>query len=279
MSLGVFLAVLAAALLHAAWNAIIKTGASRVGAMVILSVSEIAIGLAVSSTRPLPAGPILFWLAASGVFHLIYKTFLTFAYEHGDLSRVYPLARGTAPLAVLLIGALFLGEHVHPVEAIGILVLGGGILALASGVIFSSESRRLVPYAFGAAIGTAGYTMVDGFGARVAGDGPGYVGWLFVVDGCTYLALMLALRGRTIVPPLGRDWLWGAIGGAASYGAYAIAVWAMTVAPIPLVAALRETSILFAVLIGWIVFGERMTPGKWIAVALIVAGVVLTRLA
>ncbi len=278
MTIGVFLAVLGAALLHAIWNALVKTGSSRVQAMVILSVAEIVIGLAVSAPRPLPVMAVLPWLAASGVFHLIYKTCLTFAYEHGDLSRVYPLARGTAPLAVLIVGAAFLGEAVAPAEAIGIVILGAGILLLASGVLFSDESRRLLPYAFGAAFGTAGYTMVDGLGARVAGDGPLYVGWLFVIDGITYLALMLAMRGTSLLVAPRRAWISGALAGVASYGAYAIAVWAMTRAPIPLVAALRETSILFAVLIGWLAFGERMTRGKWLAVGLIAAGVVVTRL-
>jgi drug/metabolite transporter (DMT)-like permease len=272
------MAVLGAAFLHAAWNAFIKIGRSRVGAMIILSVAEIVIGLAVSATRPLPAGQVLWWLAASAAFHLTYKTCLTFAYEHGDLSRVYPLARGTAPLAVLVVGALFLSETVDVAESLGIVILGTGILVLASGVFRRSESLRLLPYAFGAAFGTAGYTIVDGFGARVGGDGPGYVGWVFVIDGITYLAFMLALRGTRAVPPHGREWVFGMAGGVASYGAYAIAVWAMTVAPIPLVAALRETSILFAVLIGWLAFGERITRSKWLSVGLIVGGVVVTRL-
>jgi drug/metabolite transporter (DMT)-like permease len=278
LSIGIFLAVLGAAFLHALWNGLVKTGGSRAGAMAILSVAEIAIGIVASVARPLPGADVLPWLAASAVFHLIYKTCLTFAYEHGDLSRVYPLARGTAPMAVLVIGALFLGEVVSATEAAGILVLGAGIVLLASGVLRGDESRRLLPFAFGAAFGTAGYTLVDGLGARVAGDGPLYVGWLFAIDGVTYLALMLALRGRGILVAAPRGWGVGAVAGLASYGAYAIAVWAMTRAAIPLVAALRETSILFAVLIGWLAFGERMTRGKWISVALIAAGVALTRL-
>jgi len=282
VSFGVFLAVLGAAFLHALWNALVKTGTSRAQAMAIVSVSEIAIGLAVSAARPLPAGPVLWWLAASGAFHLIYKTCLTYAYDHGDLSRVYPLARGTAPLAVLIVGALALGEAVSATEAAGIAILGAGILLLASGVVRSGESARLLPFALGAAVGTAGYTIVDGFGARAAGDAPGYVGWLFVIDGLSFLALMAVLRGRAALPPpsraRARDWVNGFVGGAASYAAYAIAVWAMTLAPIPLVAALRETSILFAVLIGWLAFGERMGGAKWLSVALIAGGVALTRL-
>jgi drug/metabolite transporter (DMT)-like permease len=278
MTTGVFLAVLGAAFLHALWNALIKTGESRVGAMVILSVWEIVIGLALCLLHGLPDAAVLPWLAGSACFHLLYKTGLTFAYAHGDLSRVYPLARGTAPMAVLLIGAVFLGEAVHPREAAGIVVLGAGILVLASGVFRSGESRALVPFALGAACGTAGYTMVDGFGARAAGDAAAYVTWLFVLDGLSYLVLMAVLKGREAWPGPGRAWAVGAVGGAASWGAYAIAVWAMTVAPIPLVAALRETSILFAVMIGRIAFGERMGTGKALSVAMIVAGVALTRL-
>lgn len=278
MTTGVFLTVLGAAFLHALWNALIKTGDSRVGAMVIMSVWEIVIGLAMSLPHGVPGGTVLPWILASGAFHLLYKTCLTFAYDHGDLSRVYPLARGTAPMVVLAVGALALGEPVAGNEALGILVLGAGILGLASGVARSGESRALLPYAMAAAAGTAGYTLVDGLGARVGGDPAAYVAWLFVLDGCTYLVLMGALRGRAVVPRARRAWVLGGVAGLASYGAYAIAIWAMTVAPIPLVAALRETSILFAVLIGMVVFRERMTAGKWGSVALIVAGVALTRL-
>ncbi len=277
MTAGVFLAVLGAAALHAAWNAIIKSGTSRAGAMAILSVWEIVVGAGLALPQGLPGAPVLPWLAASALFHLIYKTGLTFAYDRGDLSRVYPLARGTAPLAVLVIGVLVLGEGVGALEAAGILVLGAGILTLAAGAL-RGENRGLVPFALLAAVGTAGYTLVDGLGARVSGAPGAYVAWLFVLDGASYLALMAALRGRRALPPVGADWAWGALGGAASWGAYAIAVWAMTVAPIPLVAALRETSILFAVLIGRVLFGEPITPGKAAALALVLAGLALTRL-
>jgi drug/metabolite transporter (DMT)-like permease len=125
---------------------------------------------------------------------------------------------------------------------------------------------------------TAGYTMVDGVGARVSGDAVTYVAWLFVFDALIFTPVALRLRGRRVLMVSGRTWALGALASTASYGAYAIAVWAMTVAPIALVAALRETSILFAVLIGWLAFGERMDRVKALAAALIVSGVVLTRL-
>ena len=211
----VLLAVLGSAFLHAMWNSLVKTGASRLGAMVVLSVCEVPIGLAVAALRPLPALDVVPWVLASGLVHFFYKFFLTYAYERGDLSRVYPIARGTAPLVVALLSGAVLTDVVTPVEFAGISLLGFGILMMAQGVFAQGENRRLIPFA---------------------------------------------------------------LGSAASYGAYGISVWAMTVAPIALVAALRETSILFAVLIGWLGFGERMTRGKGLAALVIVAGVVITRL-
>lgn len=279
MSFTVFLAVLAAAMLHAGWNALIRVGTSRIGAMIVLSVGEAVIGLAVVATQPLPAVAVWPWILASVVIHTAYKTFLAFAYEHGDLSRVYPLARGTAPMITLVVGGLWLAETVRPTELAGILVLGAGILMLARGVWTDGESRRMLPYAFGSACATAAYTLVDGLGARVAGNNATqYVGWMFFIDGVVFAVMMLALRGRSSMPGAGRVWLAGSLAAAASYVAYAVAVWAMTIAPIALVAALRETSILFAVLIGWLAFGERMTPAKALSVGLIASGVVLTRL-
>lgn len=278
MTLGVLLAVLGAAALHALWNALIRVGSSRIGAMVILSVMEIPIGLAVVLLRPLPPVDVVPWVLAAGVAHFGYKFFLAHAYEVGDLSRVYPIARGAAPMIAALAGLFLLADAVRPIEYLGIAVLGLGILTMARGVFTDGESRRLLPYALGSALATASYTLIDGMGARVSGDAIAYVGWIYVVDGILFAAGMVALRGRGVLCGGARAWATVGAASVASYGAYAISVWAMTVAPIALVAALRETSILFAVLIGWLVFGERMTPNKALAAALIVGGVILTRL-
>ena len=278
MSLGVFLAVLGAAFLHAAWNALIKLGTSKLGGMVIFSVVSVGIGLVVVASRPLPQPEVWPWLAGSVLIHVSYKTFLALAYEQGDLSRVYPIARGAAPLMVLGAGAVLLPDRLNGAEVAGVLLMGAGILAMARGVFTGGESRRLLPFALGSACATAGYSLVDGIGARVSGDAIAYVGWLFVVEGVLFTALVLALRGRHVIPAGARAWGVGALAAAASYAAYAISVWAMTVAPIALVAALRESSIFFAVLIGWLAFGERMRSEKVVAAMLIVAGVALTRL-
>ncbi|EYD72651.1 EamA family transporter [Limimaricola hongkongensis] len=278
MSLPVFLAVMLAALLHASWNAMIKLGASKVAGMVILALVQGVMGLAVALTRPFPEAEVWPWVAASAICHAVYNTFLAFAYEHGDLSRVYPIARGAAPMAVLVASALFLSDAIEPMSVAGVLVLGLGILGMARGALGSGESRRLIPYALGAAAGTAGYTLVDGLGARVSGDPIAYVGWLFVAQALLFPPMAFAMRGRGLLRVSARVWGQGALAAVASYGAYAIAVWAMTLAPIALVSALRETSILFAVLIGWAAFGDRMDRTKAVSAALIVSGVVLTRL-
>jgi drug/metabolite transporter (DMT)-like permease len=278
MSFGVLLAVLGAAFLHALWNALIKTGASKVGGMIVLSVFEVPIGLAVAATQA-PLNPAAIpWVLAAACAHFAYKLFLTFAYERGDLSRVYPIARGTAPMVVALIGWLWMIDPMTPGQWGGIVVLGLGILWMARGAFTSGEDRRLVPLALGSAAATTCYTLIDGMGARVAGDAVAYIAWVFVADGFLFPLAMLAVRGRQVIPRGGRTWSLGLVASAASYGAYSVSVWAMTVAPIALVAALRETSILFAVLIGWLIFGERMDRGKAVAAGLIVAGVVVTRL-
>ena len=274
----VLLAVLGSAFLHALWNSLVKTGASRMGAMVILSICEVPIGLGVAAFRGLPEGSVLPWVLASGLVHFFYKFFLTFAYERGDLSRVYPIARGTAPLVVALLSGVVLADIVTPIEFAGITMLGIGILMMAQGVFAQGENRRLIPFALGSAAATAAYTLIDGQGARIAGDAVGYVAWVFVVDGAGFALGMLAWKGLAVLPRTAKPWATGALAGVSSYGAYGISVWAMTVAPIALVAALRETSILFAVLIGWLGFGERMTRGKGLAALVIVAGVIVTRL-
>ncbi|TCS67544.1 EamA-like transporter family protein [Primorskyibacter sedentarius] len=278
MSLTVFFAVLAAALLHAGWNALIKLGASKMTSMLILTLVQAGMGGIIAMAYPLPSGEIWLWLLASGVFHSGYKLFLAYAYEQGDLSRVYPIARGAAPLIVTLVSGLLLADIILALEYFAIAILGLGILLMAHGVFQNGESRRLVPLALGSALMTAGYSLVDGLGARAAGNAAMYVAWLFIFDGLFFTPICLALRGRTVLTARRPDWVLGSLAAAGSYAAYAIVVWAMTQAPIALVTALRETSILFALLLGWLFMGDRIDRTKALAAALIVLGVVLTRL-
>ncbi|KAF0171915.1 MAG: DMT family permease [Rhodobacteraceae bacterium] len=278
MSFGILLAVLGSAFLHALWNALIKTGTSRLGAMIILSIGEVPIGLAVAAFCPLPAPEVWKWVLMAGCAHFFYKSFLTYAYDHGDLSRVYPIARGAAPLIVAIFGTVLLADRLTLHEFAGIAILGLGILLMAQGIFSNGENRKMLPYALGSACATATYTMLDGTGARVAGDAIAYVAWVFVADGLLFSLGMLTWKGLDVLPRDRKAWGSGLLAAAASYGAYGVSVWAMTKAPIAVVAAVRETSILFAVLIGWLVFGEKMTRGKALAACVIVSGVILTRL-
>lgn len=278
MTTTVFFAVLGAALLHAGWNAIIKTGGNKQTTMMIFTIWQGLIGLGVVVWFPWPTAQVWPWLLASGVIHMFYQLFLAYAYEQGDLSRVYPISRGSAPLIVLAVGAIFLSDVVRVTEYIGIAVLGMGILLMAGGALRAGESRRLIPYALGAAVATAGYTLVDGIGARIDGNPVGYVGWILLMSAFFFVPAALVLKGPTVARAPWSVWRRGIVPAAASLAAYGIVVWAMTQAPIALVAALRETSILFAVLIGWLVFGEKMGALKATAALLIVSGVALTRI-
>jgi len=277
MSFAVFAAVLFAALLHASWNAVVKTGASKITGMVIVALGSGVIGALVVVGRPMPALGIWPWLVASGLIRTAYMLFLSYAYEQGDLSRVYPIARGAAPLFVLLAGAFLLADVISARELTGILVLGAGILLMARGAFSNGESRRLVWFALGSALATAAYSIVDWIGARLSGDPVTFVSWALLRTAVFFVPVALVRHGGGVMRATGRVWGMGAVASVSAFVAYGIVVWAMTQAPIALVTALRETSILFAVMIGWWFFGERMDRGKMVAAGLIVGGVVLTR--
>jgi drug/metabolite transporter (DMT)-like permease len=278
MTLGVLIAVLCAALLHASWNAIIKFGDDKFQGMVLLSVAHGIIGMVMIAFSPMPTMGAIPWLAASVALHLWYKFFLSSAYERGDLSRVYPIARGAAPMMVLIISGLFLTDIITVQEVAGIIAVGIGILVLARGVFTNGETVTLLPFALASAVGTAGYSIADGIGAREYGDPTGYLGWLFFIDATLFTIWGIQRRGWSVFPTAPRIWIWGGVAGLISVLAYWIAVWAMTQAPIALVVALRETSVIFAVLIGIIFFGEKADRGKLIATIIIISGILLMRL-
>jgi drug/metabolite transporter (DMT)-like permease len=278
MTLGVLIVVLCSAVLHASWNAIIKFGDDKFQGMVLLSVAHGVIGLMMIAAFPMPALAAIPWLVASVAFHLWYKVFLSSAYERGDLSRVYPIARGAAPMLVLIISALFLNDVISGNEVASIIAVGVGILILARGVFTSGETVALLPFALASAVGTAGYSITDGMGARVSGDASGYVGWLFFLDAFLFTLWGIQRRGWAIFPKETKVWALGFVAGLASVLAYWIAVWAMTKAPIALVVAIRETSVIFAVLIGILFFGEKADRGKFIATVIILGGILLMRL-
>jgi drug/metabolite transporter (DMT)-like permease len=275
MTLTVFLAVLCAALLHAGWNALVKLGIDRFSSILLLALVQGAIALLLLPFFAAPARAAWPWVLLGSSLHSGYKLFLIRAYGKGELSQIYPLARGTAPLIVAVAGALFLGESPTPVRAAAVLAIAGGILLMAAK---GGLGRIALAWALGTAGFTAAYTMADGVGARLAGSASGFALWMFALDGLIMLAWGLAARGRAAVLALASAWRAGAAAGAMSLGSYWIAIWAFTQAPLALVAALRETSVLFAMLIAYFLLKERVPPRRWAAGGLILAGIVLMRL-
>ncbi len=276
--LPVFLAVLAAALLHAGWNALIKTGLDGFSSILILALVQGAIAIALLPFFDPPARAAWPWVLAGSLLHSGYKLTLIQAYRHGDLSQVYPLARGTAPMIVAVAGLLFLGEEIGLVRIAAILSIAAGILLMAAR---SGESGGLgkagLGFALATACFTASYTMADGVGARLAGAASGFALWLFALDGLLMLGYGLATRGTSAIAALAPAWRSGAAAGAMSLGSYWIAIWAFTRAPLAMVAALRETSVLFALLIAFFLLREKIGPWRIAAALLILAGIVLMR--
>ena len=293
MTWGVIAAVLFAALLHASWNAMVKSGDDKpldiatmhsLGFVVSLPV------LAVVGPPPAASWP---WIATSIVIHVGYYTALAGAYRHGDLTLTYPIMRGLAPVLVALASAPLIGESLPLAGWVAVLGVSAGVLMLGLASVPHGAGGALrmpgpaVRWALLNAAIIAAYTVVDGLGIRAAvhhgGTALQYIAVLMLFDGLPYLALVLWQRGaagrpaafaqmRRRIPVL-------TVGMLASFGSYAIALWAMTRAPIAAVAALRETSVLFAALIGTRMLGERFGVQRATGTALIVGSVAALRLA
>ncbi len=280
MDLAIFLAVILAALLHASWNLIVKLNIDRFLGLFLIQNLMGVLGLGMLAAFAFPAAASWPFALASGILHTGYNLFLARSYRDGDLSQVYPIARGTAPLMTLAGTWLFAGEAVSAVTAGGILLLVFGIWATA----FSKEkSFRLdgltLFFALGTSVFVAAYTIVDGLGARASGSASGYAGLVFVLDAVFLFATGTAMRGFGIVRQVAPFWKSGLLGAAFSVAAYWIAIWAMSKTHIAAVAALRETSILFVMLMSIYILKERVTAGRIAGAMLIVAGAAALRLA
>ncbi|MFL5335976.1 MAG: EamA family transporter [Geminicoccaceae bacterium] len=280
MDATVFAAVLMAAFLHAGWNAVVNVGLDRLATVLLLSMVQSGLALGLLAFFPLPAAVSWRWLAASALLHTGYKLLLARAYAHGKLSQVYPLARGTAPLLVALAGAAVLGETLGRLQALAVLAIALGVVLMArnGGTDLGSTPPKALAYALGTAVCTASYSLVDGVGARLAGTASGFTLWMFVGDGLAMASWAAVTGGPAAFARLAPAWRGGLTAGAMSLGSYWIAIWAFTRAPIALVAALRETSVLFAMLIAALVLRERGDGWRWAAAGLIGTGVVLMRL-
>ncbi len=279
LTLGITLAVLAAALLHAGWNALLKTAR---GGDPLLDMASVVAGSSITGivVAPFVGFPdVAAWkfAAASTAIHFAYYVTLSQAYRTGDLSFAYPLMRGTAPLLVTVLGVAFLGEWPTMQGAIGIALISIGILSIAL-VQRGRHPPAAAAWALTNAVIIALYTLVDGAGARASNHPAAYVVWLTVLEGFPFLGWILLRRGPKALGYLRRGWRRGLAGGAASLAAYGIVLWAMTRAPVAAVAALRETSVLFAALIGAVWLKEGFTLPRLLGAASVVLGIAALKL-
>jgi drug/metabolite transporter (DMT)-like permease len=275
----VFAAVLVGAACHAGWNAAIKVGLDTVLTTSLIAMGAGVVALVLVPFVGLPLAPAWPWLMASVAVHLLYFIGLSESYRVGDLGQVYPLARGTAPLLTAVLSFPLLGEALGISAWSGILMLVGGVLLLSARG--GRELARFDRHATGLAMFTAAticaYSLVDGMGARLAGSAGAYIAGLFVGNGIVLAAYMVVRRRKEALPAFATHWKTGLAGGTLQVVSYGIAIWAMTVAPIAIVAALRETSVLFGSVFAIVFLNEPVRRSRVLAALIIVSGLMLMR--
>ncbi len=280
MDPNVFLAVIAAAIMHAGWNVLVKLNLDRFLSLFLIQILTSALGLAMLAVFTWPNKASLPYVLVSTMLHLGYNLFLVQSYRTADLSQVYPIARGSAPLLTLLVTWLVANEQIGVAGIFGIGTLVAGIWLIG---VMGRRGVKLdgltMFFALGTSVFIAAYTVVDGLGGRVSGSPTGYAALLFVLDGLSMLAFALVTRGPAILPAVDPYWKNGLAGAVLQVAAYWIAIWAMSHAPIATVAALRETSILFVMLMSMRVLKEQVTRPRIAGALLIVAGAAMIRLA
>jgi drug/metabolite transporter (DMT)-like permease len=279
----VFLAVLFAAACHAGWNASIKRTLDPLATTVLIAIGAAVFALPIVPFAGWPEPASWPWLIASIVIHLFYFAGLIESYRTGDLGQVYPIARGAAPLMTATMTTLFVGEQLGVFGWGGIVMLAAGVLLLSlrGGRDLAKLNLVAVGFALFTAVTICAYSVVDGIGARLAGPGKAtaYSTVLFIGIAPVVVAYALVRRGYAVLPQMAPFWKIGLGGGALAVISYSIAIWAMTVAPIAIVAALRETSVLFGALIAVVILKEPLRPARIVAALMIVCGLVLLRFA
>ena len=273
----VIAAVLFGALLHASWNALVKSSVHKDMDMAVINLIGSLLAIPMVAWFGWPDAKAWPFIAATVVIHIGYYTALIGAYRHGDLGLTYPLMRGLAPLLVALSATFTVSESLSALAWAGVVGISAGVLVLG----LSSHARaapKAIGFALANALIIAAYTVVDALGVRAAGNAMQYISTLFLFTGWPFAVLMFAKHGQTLGTYARTRWPVATIGASASLASYGIALWAMTRAPVATIAALRETSVLFAVLLGAWFLKERFTPRRVIGTCVIVAGVMALRL-
>lgn len=280
MAPDVMAVVLFSALLHAGWNALVRSSADKFLASLHVVCGAGTIALLLLPALPLPAAASWPWLLASALIHVVYFTLVARAYHGAELSFAYPLMRGTAPVLTALCAVLLLKESPGAGGWVGIALICAGVLALAGRAWRDGSSH---PAAALTALVNAGvialYTLVDGQGVRVSDHALSYTAWVFLLTAVLMLGTAAVQRGRRLLQPPAGAWRAAVLGGTGTLVAYSLVLWAMARAPIATVAALRETSIVFAALIGALFLGERLGRLRLLSALLVCGGAVAMKLA
>ncbi|ALM86458.1 DMT family transporter [Bordetella sp. N] len=273
MSATLIALTLAAALLHASWNALLRNGADRLWSMTVMCVAVAVASVSIAVLLPAPAPASWVYAVLSAVLHVGYNLFLVRSYRSGDLGQTYPIARGCSPVLITLAAWLFAGEKIAPTSLIGIAAVSSGILWLAS------DGRRLaarnLPYAVGTGCFIAAYSVTDGIGVRLSGAPMAYTAWMCALWGVLMPVVYIGLRGARSLFMRRPGRALAAVGGLVSLLAYGMVIYAMDSAPMGAVSALRETSVVFAALIGYFFLGETLTLRKLAACVLIASGTII----
>jgi phosphonate utilization associated putative membrane protein len=270
-------AVLLAALLHASWNALVKSSANKEFDMALIPLLGSVLAIPMVAWFGWPESAAWPYLVASAVIHMGYYSALIGAYRHGDLGLTYPVMRGTAPLLVALSASVTLGETLSPMAWLGVAGISGGVLVLGLGAHALQAPKALGFALLNAAI-IALYTVVDGLGVRAGGNALQYIAALFLLHGWPFALVVFWLHGKALPQYARKRWPVASLGASATLGSYGLALWGMSQAPVATVAALRETSVLFALVLGVLFLGERFTKRRLVGAGVIVAGIVALRM-
>jgi drug/metabolite transporter (DMT)-like permease len=277
VTLGVFALILTAALLHASWNALVKAAADKLFGAILVTSAAAANAAALLPFFKAPDAASVPFAFASAVLQVGYYLLLARAYELSDMSQAYPVMRGTAPLLVAAFTALWAKDALSAIAWAGIVAICCGILAIALGS--GLRSRAGLHLALLNAFVIAAYTIVDGIGVRRSGAPGAYTLLVFLLTGAPLMLWAAVVKRSAFVSNLRRHWRLSLVGGMATIVSYGLALWAMTTTPVAVVAALRETSIVFGTLIAWLVLKERIDRRRIIAAFIVAGGAVVIRLA
>lgn len=280
MTTSVLLAVLFAAFCHASWNALVKFGNDRFFGLIMVSFFSGVLAIPGLIWLGLPSANAIPWLMLSVIFHIGYTYFLSQAYTHGDLGQIYPISRGSAPLITALLSLLIFNEVISFMGFVGILLIISGVIIIAfAGRKFTLNIKgKALLYALCTAFFTACYTLSDGHGSRTSENPIVYTLWLFLLNGIVLMVPGIVKYRATLFQGIKQYWHTGLLGGLMQLISYGIAIWAMSQAPIVLVAAIRETSVLFAMFLSIVFLKERFNMMRVIACMVILAGVLLAKL-